>query len=275
MTMPLCRVPIILETAPRIIAMAAISDHGRRDVERYRHDGFWCLNLYDGPGELRFDDHCLPFKPGYASITRPGRENSYHFSGRTFLTWVHFMPATIGTAVAIPAMCDLGRDFTTIRRGVQDIAGLSDNKSPRAMAKVWEILWHLSELFSARESDEHAKDILHPALRLAITALGGDLARPVSVSDLAQQLEISQSQLNRLFQARFGTTVGGYWRHLRMERACHLLTNTTKPIAQIARHVGVLDAHHFNKMMRQHTGVPPRVIREHGLPPGRHGTEGS
>jgi transcriptional regulator GlxA family with amidase domain len=81
------------------------------------------------------------------------------------------------------------------------------------------------------------------------------------VASLAQQLDISHNHLTRLFQAEAKTSVVGYIRQRRMERAQHLLTQTTLPIKVIATQVGMRDLHAFNKTVRREFGVSPRSLR--------------
>jgi transcriptional regulator GlxA family with amidase domain len=47
-----------------------------------------------------------------------------------------------------------------------------------------------------------------------------------------------------------------------VERARHLLLNSTLPIKVIAREVGIPDPHLFNKIIRRELGKAPREVRK-------------
>jgi transcriptional regulator GlxA family with amidase domain len=64
-----------------------------------------------------------------------------------------------------------------------------------------------------------------------------------------------------LFRAETGYTVVGYIRRRRMERARHLLRESTLSIPAIAASVGVADLQAFNKACRRELGDSPRAVR--------------
>jgi transcriptional regulator GlxA family with amidase domain len=97
----------------------------------------------------------------------------------------------------------------------------------------------------------------------AITYLEANLARPVTVPEVAEHLGISHNHLTRLFQAELGCSVVGYLRTARMALASHLLRDSTMSIAAVATTVGIPDLQAFNKACRRSLGASPRQFR-HG-----------
>jgi len=71
-----------------------------------------------------------------------------------------------------------------------------------------------------------------------------------------------------LFKGATGQTPHQYVTTCRMERAQHLLTETTLPLHEIDARVGYADQSHFTAMFRQHVGTPPRPT---ATPPGHDG----
>ncbi|MFH1496878.1 MAG: AraC family transcriptional regulator [Verrucomicrobiota bacterium] len=184
----------------------------------------------------------------------------YRFRGKTIKTWVHFIPEEDldGNVVRIPIMQDLGAEFERLRGELQMVSSLYRSQPERAVARLWDILWHLVPMEAAEPVAEPSR---HPLVARAMDEIDMHLSETIEVESLATELGVSQTHLNRLFKAATRTTVGHYIRGRRLESAMHLLTHTTIPIKGIAWQVGIPDAQHFNKFIRAHFGQSPRSLR--------------
>jgi len=78
------------------------------------------------------------------------------------------------------------------------------------------------------------------------------------VPEIAAATGFSHNHLTRLFRAETGDTVVGYLRRRRLDRARHLLRETTMAIPAIAASVGIADLQAFNKACRREL-APRRV----------------
>ncbi|RRJ96563.1 AraC family transcriptional regulator [Opitutaceae bacterium TAV4] len=258
--------PIPLTHPPSILRMSGRRTHGRHGAERYRLDRFWCLNLFQGEGEVRIDGDVYPFRHGYAGITWPDADLVYTFRKPTVKTWAHFIPASEskeeadGRAVDIPIMQDLGREFEPLRAELQAVSSLYRAQPERAVARLWDILWQLVP--GPSSGGGKGGNYQHPIVARAMDEIDMHLAESIEVEALAGELNVSQTHLNRLFKSAVGTTVGDYIRGRRMESALHLLRHTTMSIKQIAWQVGIPDAQHFNKAVRRQFGQAPSALRQ-------------
>ncbi len=250
---------ISLSQPPAILRMSGRAIHGLRGPEHYRLDRFWCLNLFQGEGELRIGAETFPFRSGYAGITWPGPELVYTFRGKTIKTWVHFIPHEDGPEVDIPVMQDLGADFDRMRTDLQSVSSLYRAQPERAVSRLWDILWRIIPQGAHDIAKEPHR---HPVIARAMDEIDMRLPESVAVSELARKLKISQTHLNRLFKTAIGATVGEYVRGRRLEWARHLLSHTTMPLKAIAHQIGIPDAQHFNKMIRRHFGHAPSALRK-------------
>lgn len=88
------------------------------------------------------------------------------------------------------------------------------------------------------------------------------IADPPSLDQLAAELGISQPRLSRDFRALFGTSVFGFLREARLQRARTLLTTTTLPIKAIALEVGYRDPRDLGRGIKQRFGMTPSELRE-------------
>ena len=251
---------ISLNRAPKILRMSGRRTHGLRGKERYRLDRFWCLNLFQGEGELLINGRSFPFRRGYAGITKPGVDLVYVFRQKTIKTWAHFIPDETDKddLIDIPIMQDLGIEFDRVRAEIELLSSFYRAQPARAVAHFWDILWHLVPFDSQSNANNHA---VHPLVRRAMDEIDMHISENLCVGNVAGELGISQTHLNRLFRAAIGSTIGEYIKKRRMDLAQHLLAHTTMPIKEIACHVGIPDPQYFNKSVRHQFGVSPKKLR--------------
>lgn len=97
--------------------------------------------------------------------------------------------------------------------------------------------------------------------RRAAELLRSDPVRRWSVTDLADELHLSKSQVGRVFVEAFGKSPIAYLTMLRTERMAGLLRTTESPIATIARKVGWHDPDFAAQQFRRSVGVTPSKYR--------------
>lgn len=79
---------------------------------------------------------------------------------------------------------------------------------------------------------------------------------------IAKAVEISPSYFLTLFKQSTGMAPHQYVITRRIERAKALLTQTRLPIAEIATRTGFADQSHLTRLMRRHTGLTPKMLRD-------------
>ena len=87
------------------------------------------------------------------------------------------------------------------------------------------------------------------------------IAKPLTLLDLAQRLDISVCQLERMFQAEVGAPPVAYARQMRMRMAAWLLTGSEKTLADVADSCGFSDASHLSREFKKYFGVRPAAYR--------------
>lgn len=102
---------------------------------------------------------------------------------------------------------------------------------------------------------------LRAAARRAEALLRADPVRGWSVTELATEVNLSKSQVGRLFVEAYGKSPIAYLTMLRTERMAGLLRTTDTPIAVIAREVGWGDPDFAARQFRRSVGVAPREYR--------------
>jgi AraC family transcriptional regulator, glycine betaine-responsive activator len=103
--------------------------------------------------------------------------------------------------------------------------------------------------------------IHHPKLIGAIEMMEANVEEPLDQEMVARYVGLSRRQLERLFRKHLGRTPAQYYLELRLERARHLLYQTTMPIMNVAFATGFVSASHFSTCYRQLYGKTPRAER--------------
>ena len=102
----------------------------------------------------------------------------------------------------------------------------------------------------------------HPKIRRAVLLMEQNLAGGLQMSELAQKLDMSSRQLERLFKACTGQSPQNYARTLRLRAATWLLANSGKSIADIATLCGFADTSHLGREFRKVSGQSPKAFRD-------------
>ena len=246
-----------LDEPPSVVS-AGVGVHGvahARDV--FLLPELWQLHLYGYAADLIVDGVPYAVRPGRISLIPPGARVEYRYRGRSEHLYVHMRMSKVGQPRSLPLIQDSGADAPDLRSHLTRAVAAAADTPRRADAEVWTALWLISRLRSAAvEPDEP-----HAAVAAAVSYIEANLARPLQVAEIAQEIGISHSHLTRLFRAHTGRTVVAYIRHRRIERARHLLRESTMPIPAIAHLVGIGDLQAFNKACRRELGASPRRLR--------------
>lgn len=93
------------------------------------------------------------------------------------------------------------------------------------------------------------------------------LARPPSLQQIADDLNVSARQLQRDFLAITGLTPIRYLNLVRLSEANSLLAESTIAISEVAALLGYASQNHFSSAFRQAYHCSPRQVREAQRPP--------
>ena len=95
----------------------------------------------------------------------------------------------------------------------------------------------------------------------AVRYLDAHFAEPVRVEQVAASVFLSPDRFTEVFARTMGRTPRDYIRHLRVERARHLLAATGLSVSQVGQAAGFGDAAYFTRVFRAATGLTPREFR--------------
>nr|HML48615.1 helix-turn-helix domain-containing protein [Clostridia bacterium] len=87
------------------------------------------------------------------------------------------------------------------------------------------------------------------------------LDRPLSLEQIADQLQISAGHLSRLFKEYLGEGFIEYLTRVRMERMCEHLIHGDAPVQKIAEAVGFINVSYCIRLFKNTYGMTPRQFR--------------
>ncbi|WP_407051439.1 GlxA family transcriptional regulator [Methyloraptor flagellatus] len=130
------------------------------------------------------------------------------------------------------------------------LALVANKKGPSVAALITD------EMIHHRMRDSHERQrmelrarlgVSHPKLLAVIAEMDKRLERPLSCAQLSKLVHLSPRQLERLFQRYLDTTPTRYYLGLRLNRARHLIRQTSMPILSVGLACGFVSASHFSK----------------------------
>lgn len=226
----------------------------------------WVLLYFHNPVEVVIDQYWLSVPRQSAVIVPPHAYLTLRFLQRSVHDWVHFSCSTgRGATETIAAVTELPRSGAWMRRHFEQVCR---GTPAEAAAPLEAILRRL--ITQPKPPAPHAT--VSAPLAKAVRLIEHGLHKPLFAPELARVTGVSQRHLLSLFKDLTGTTIVGYIRRRRAERAYHLLTHTNRTIPSIAAECGLADLQLFNKTLRQFYGCGPRELRRRGREKTQHYT---
>lgn len=178
-----------------------------------------------------------PFEETYYEADE---ENPWHY------IWIGFtakeLPLPLDTAVMhTPFLEKVFYDALSCR-------GMNRGKSAFLSAKLWEIFAFLLE----------QENMQADYIDRAISCMRLEYANGITVTDIANRLNLNRSYFYTLFKERTGTSPQDYLMTLRIEKAIELMLNHGKSPSIAAASTGYSDLYNFSRMFKRHTGLSPR-----------------
>lgn len=109
-----------------------------------------------------------------------------------------------------------------------------------------------------RQNEEETNE----TVRLAITYIEENFAKPVSLKQLSNFVNVSPFHLSHLFTRHAGFSFKAYLTKRRIEEARKLLQNTDLKISAVCRRCGFPNENSFVKAFKKLTGISPAAFRK-------------
>lgn len=90
-----------------------------------------------------------------------------------------------------------------------------------------------------------------------IEFMEANISEPLQLVEIADFVGLSRRQIERLFQQHMGRSPARYYLEIRLDRARHLLMQSTMAVVDVAIACGFVSASHFSKCYREMYGKSP------------------
>ncbi|MBN1260352.1 MAG: substrate-binding domain-containing protein [Anaerolineae bacterium] len=144
------------------------------------------------------------------------------------------------------------RDMARLNRGVATVLS-------KGVFSVEETVAHVD---AALERSRKLSGEAQRLVRQAMAFIHEHYANPISRSDIAQHVALSDDYLTFCFRKELGVTPITYLNRFRVNQARRLLTETHKSITEIALEIGFSDSGYFSRVFRREVGLSPEAYRQ-------------
>ena len=97
----------------------------------------------------------------------------------------------------------------------------------------------------------------------ALRYIAQNYAMPITLEDVASQINLTPTYLSRKFRKVTGTTFKEYVNYIRIRQASQMLLTTDDSVTKIAVNCGFNSSNYFKDCFRRINGVSPRTFRKH------------
>lgn len=104
-------------------------------------------------------------------------------------------------------------------------------------------------------------------IKAAVEFIEAYYDRPITISDIAYEINVSAGYLAHRFKEQMGVTLIGYLTNMRIERAKNLLLTTDKKCCNLYYEVGYNSQAYFARRFKEAVGMSPAQFRAAGSSP--------
>lgn len=248
---------------------------GRVPLTQHRHsdgDSVELIQVLDGGGNALIGDKTYPLLPGtLLFIDAAGihalnpQDDTRYCRNKLIIGKSALFRAleTVGGETVLHAFTDHGGScFTPTPELADEIDQVFRLIHQHSSADNSMALWAVLQLIQlAGHYADAAPPETDPRISAILQYIHAHYAEALTVERIAAETHLSKYYLCHLFHAHTGITVMQYLNEQRLISARRLLTQTSRPIAEIAQDCGFGSSSHFCTVFRAREGISPREFR--------------
>mgnify|MGYP000182449478 FL=1 len=259
------------------------------ELDRWHfHDEYELHLITQTTGKAFVGDWIGPFSPGHLVLCGPRLPHNWvsidtpagGVSERDFV--IQFDHAPIAASAAhLPELADLLPLLERSKHGIE-FFGLGDAalehwyrvKAGKGTARIAAFFDFLALLVSCSDyrllsnvqlqgaaNDEPGMDMINEI----VNRITDNLTEPLSIAEAAAQLGMPETRFSRFFRKATGNSYTDFVNRIRIHRACHLLMETEKLVADICYEVGFNNVANFNRRFLEAKGMTPSEFRRQSV----------
>ena len=263
--LPIPQIDINLSQRPRIL-WGGVDTFEHSAEKPFRVGNVWCIHYYKYAAKVEYNGDVYEIAPGHIGFCEA---YSYlRYFGKTTTENQHLcfnfqLPELVSKDCwTLPLfLSQKDRPGVELEKRIRRAIDIYFDSPLDAEVELWSILLLLSEKRTSAGM-EGVDTLDQRRIRDACSLIEAELTDAIYADKLADALNISVSQLGRVFKRHLGCPVATYIRRRRVQIAHELLCFTDVPIQEVASRVGISDLANFNRMMKREFDLSPREIRE-------------
>lgn len=142
-----------------------------------------------------------------------------------------------------------------------EAAGLLDKLMAGKEKMAGQIIFDQPRDVVARRSTEIIA-VKDPEIAESILYIRRHSMLPIQVSKVADHVAMSRRSLERRFRRALGRSVLNEITNVRVDRICLMLTETNRPVSEIALSLGFSCPEHFARYLKRNKGMTPLAYRK-------------
>ena len=234
-----------------------------------------------GSGEIVIGERCVPIAPGELYLIHP---NEYHYQDKVdlesgisqfSLRFIPVLPSDNSPAVqkrAYKRLCDvlasmhhIGDPSLELLPYFEKLAiEIRERRYGHVGCTTALLTFIMTEILRRSCLDDRKHGMAHTGDFMLETDafFSSEYMNKISLEDYAKQLNISTRQASRVIRKNFGMSFVEKLTETRIEQAKVALTQTKKPLAEIASSCGFQSYGYFITTFRSKTGITPAQYRK-------------
>ncbi|MBO5222483.1 MAG: helix-turn-helix domain-containing protein [Clostridia bacterium] len=118
-----------------------------------------------------------------------------------------------------------------------------------------------AELSRMRDMNSQSNETAMESIFRSLSFFHNHIHKPITVAKMAEIEHFSPSRYRTVFRRCMGMSPSEYMTHMRMRRACELLSMADLSVREVADACGYTDQLYFSRVFRAHFGVAPSKFR--------------
>lgn len=164
--------------------------------------------------------------------------------------------------ILLTAYSDFKYAQSALRLGVSDylIKPLKDGELEKAIERIFPMNIEKNEEKAAEEqllSADLYQKVSNRYVKEAMEYIGRHYAEEITITTVAEKLDISEGHLSRMFKKETDFTFTNYLSYYRIQVAMELLKDYQSKVYLVAEKVGYLDTNYFSVQFKKIVGISP------------------
>lgn len=212
------------------------------------------------PGNCRAGERLRALRPGYLYLIPNGLSYDYFCEDRLEKVYIHFN-VLLQNSLELFSGCRNLYELPITKEHLEQMKRWMTGRMPEDFFCLQGEVYHAVAAFiNAAGVGEKVNRQYSDMVTRLFTLLPG-MKISVSVSEIAQMMNVSDSTLAKHFKKETGMSIGRYREQLIMNRARQLLATGNLPIGEIAEELGFTDQFYFSKYFKQRQKMTPSAYK--------------